>query len=282
MRAPVVALAALSIVSVSGSACRKASPPAATAADASGPPATVDAAAAPAVDAAPPLPKGPMGDEEGILRGLENGDRACYVQLDRPEGQVSIEGNFELCPLGSDDATPLIGKHVAYKTERANVLAASCSGDMDCGKSDVVDVITTLTVVGPPLATFIGLDPAAAVAILGEPKTKSEVREQRDQLNYYTEWAWPAQGVKLGLVADGEEGPFEVGEISCEGVCTLLTDGKIGVGARAAQVEKAYGAKLAAHKPNAAHLVVEEPPGTYFTIERGKVKRVQVGAAEGE
>jgi hypothetical protein len=280
MRAPAVALAALLIVA--SATCRKATvPPAAPppAADASAPAPAVDAGA---VDAAPPLPKGPMGDHEGILRGLQAGDRACYVELDHPDGQLSIEGSFELCADGSDDATPLIGKHVTYKTRKANVLAASCDGDMDCGKSDVVDLIETITVVGPPLGAFIGLDAAAAVAILGEPKTKSEPQQQTHDVSFYTEWAWPTQGVKLGLNAQREDGPFQVAEILCEGVCTLVTDAKVGVGSRTAEVEKVYAGKLAPKGTQPHHLAVEEPPGTYFTFERGKVKRVQVGIAETE
>ena len=81
----------------------------------------------------------------GTLKSLENGDRACYVGLETAAGEQAIEGDFELCPGGSKDASALIGKQVTYTTEKAKVLAASCQGDVDCGKSDEVDLIVTLS-----------------------------------------------------------------------------------------------------------------------------------------
>ena len=49
---------------------------------------------------------------------------------------------------GGDPAripSALIGKPVVFTTKVENVLAASCEGDMDCGKSDSVEVIQTIT-----------------------------------------------------------------------------------------------------------------------------------------
>ena len=80
-----------------------------------------------------------------VLKELQNGDRACYVILTTDNGEQSIEGDFELCPGASRDASALIGKAVSYRTEKANVLAESCQGDVDCGKSDQVDMIVELT-----------------------------------------------------------------------------------------------------------------------------------------
>ncbi len=79
------------------------------------------------------------------LKGLENGDRACYVVFDGPDGEQSQEGSFDLCAGGAQDATALIGKRITFTTEKANVLAAECQGDVDCGKSDQVDLINTIT-----------------------------------------------------------------------------------------------------------------------------------------
>ena len=81
----------------------------------------------------------------GTLKELQNGDRACYVVVDTAAGEQSIEGDFELCPGGAQDASALIGQRVTWTTEKANVLAASCEGDVDCGKSDEVDLIKTLS-----------------------------------------------------------------------------------------------------------------------------------------
>ncbi len=96
---------------------------------------------APAAPAPPPA-AAPL---TGTLTGLENGDRACYVALDLDGAAQSIEGDFELCAGGSKDATALIGQRVVVTRERANVLAASCEGDVDCGKSDAVDLVVSIT-----------------------------------------------------------------------------------------------------------------------------------------
>ncbi|MBK9032416.1 MAG: hypothetical protein IPL61_14085 [Myxococcales bacterium] len=81
----------------------------------------------------------------GVLKALENGDRACYVVLEDAAGEQSLEGDFDLCEGGPHDATALIGQRVTVTTRKANVLAASCEGDMDCGKSDEVDLVETIT-----------------------------------------------------------------------------------------------------------------------------------------
>ncbi len=88
----------------------------------------------------------PVAVEAVTLKELQNGDRACYVVVTTAKGEEqSIEGDFDLCPSNTKDASAMIGKKVTYKTKKANVLAASCQGDMDCGKSDEVDLIVEIT-----------------------------------------------------------------------------------------------------------------------------------------
>ncbi len=94
---------------------------------------------------APTTPAPGAAAPTGTLKELQNGDRACYVVVDTDAGEQSIEGSFDLCEGGPHDATALIGQRVTWTTEKANVLAASCEGDMDCGKSDEVELIITLT-----------------------------------------------------------------------------------------------------------------------------------------
>lgn len=87
-----------------------------------------------------------VSTQVGTLRSLENGDRACYVGLQLDDGtEVAMEGDFALCAEGDKDATALIGQRVTYTTDKANVRAAECQGDMDCGKSDEVDLVISLT-----------------------------------------------------------------------------------------------------------------------------------------
>ena len=81
----------------------------------------------------------------GTLTGVENGDRACYVNVTTDAGEQSLEGDFELCAGGSKDATALVGQRVTWTTHKDTVLAADCEGDMDCGRSDEVDLVDSIT-----------------------------------------------------------------------------------------------------------------------------------------
>ena len=80
----------------------------------------------------------------GLLRALQNGDRACNVVLMTDAGELSIEGEFDLCEGGSHDATPLLGQRVTWTTEKAAVQSASCQGDPECTDSETIDVVNTL------------------------------------------------------------------------------------------------------------------------------------------
>lgn len=91
-----------------------------------------------------PIASPPQPPASAVLQALQNGDRACYVVVRVGSEEQSLEGDFDLCEGGAKDATALIGKPVTYTTKKAKVLAASCEGDMDCGKSDEVDLVVTL------------------------------------------------------------------------------------------------------------------------------------------
>ncbi len=97
---------------------------------------------------APPASPGPTAVPAATvvtLARLEHGDRACYVVVDGSAGEQSLPGAFALCPGNESDASALIGRRVTYTTEPASVLAASCEGNPDCGKSDQVDLVTTIS-----------------------------------------------------------------------------------------------------------------------------------------
>ena len=83
-------------------------------------------------------------DEAPLLVKLEAGDRACYVTLHTQAGDVTKPGDFELCPAGAYDATPMIGKRIKLATKRDKVQAASCEGNPDCGDSDTVDLVVAI------------------------------------------------------------------------------------------------------------------------------------------
>ena len=95
--------------------------------------------------AAAPAAPAPAAGPAGTLKELQNGDRACYVVVDVDGAEQSIEGDFELGPGASKDASALIGQRVTWTTEKAKVQAASCEGNPDCADSDEVDLIVTIT-----------------------------------------------------------------------------------------------------------------------------------------
>lgn len=77
----------------------------------------------------------------GQLLRMEAGDVSCYLHLRTALGSVEIvHADFELC-----DLTSLIGERVAMRYKAANVLAASCEGDVDCGRSDRVMLAVSMT-----------------------------------------------------------------------------------------------------------------------------------------
>ncbi|MFY8148950.1 MAG: hypothetical protein ACOVNL_06995 [Prochlorococcaceae cyanobacterium] len=98
------------------------------------------AATLPLLAACPALALPPPAPSRGILRSLQNGDRACYAEVEDSQGvRRSLEAAFELC-----ERTDLIGRRVQLVRRTARVLAASCQGDPDCGRSDEVQLIVEL------------------------------------------------------------------------------------------------------------------------------------------
>jgi hypothetical protein len=81
---------------------------------------------------------------EGILREAQAGDIACYLSFEAADGtRFDESASFELC-----DDPALIGKRLKLSYSTANVLAAECQGDMDCGKSDQVVLVSAVEVLG--------------------------------------------------------------------------------------------------------------------------------------
>lgn len=79
----------------------------------------------------------------GTVTRLSSGDRACYLDLVDADGKKTTQfASFEIC------RQELIGKTVRLTYEAGNILAFSCQGDMDCGKSDRVLLVTQAEVTG--------------------------------------------------------------------------------------------------------------------------------------
>lgn len=79
----------------------------------------------------------------GTFRELVNGDRACYATLSDDNGErFDALASFSLC----EREQALIGRRARLRYQVQNVLAASCAGNMDCGRSDSEIVIVEVTV----------------------------------------------------------------------------------------------------------------------------------------
>ena len=101
-----------------------------------------------AADSATVQINGETKHAEGILRSAEAGDMACYLTLETASGESFNEmAAFEWC----DDAA-LIGQRLKLSYSVENVLAAECQGDMDCGKSDQVVLVSAAEPLGAAAA----------------------------------------------------------------------------------------------------------------------------------
>ncbi|WP_190553155.1 hypothetical protein [Trichocoleus sp. FACHB-591] len=78
------------------------------------------------------------------IQRLTAGDRACYVELKDDSGKTSTEfAEFNICEQ------QLVGKRVRLTYESGNILAEACQGNLDCGKSETVMLISRADVLAP-------------------------------------------------------------------------------------------------------------------------------------
>jgi hypothetical protein len=78
---------------------------------------------------------------------LVNGDTACYVDLRDDAGNLLHEmADFDIC----FQEPSLIGRRVALQWQGANVMAESCGGDVDCGRSDRVVLVSAARILDEP------------------------------------------------------------------------------------------------------------------------------------
>ncbi len=87
------------------------------------------------------------------VTNLTAGDRACYIRLVDSNGRNSDQfANFEICQQD------IIGATVALTYETGNIIAFSCQGDLECGKTETVNLIASTEVIDRPApspASFI-------------------------------------------------------------------------------------------------------------------------------
>ena len=80
----------------------------------------------------------------GVVKRLDNGDVSCVLTLEDDQGREFTEpGDFGIC----FQKPSILGKRVALTYAMAKVLAAECQGDVGCGKSERVALVTKARIV---------------------------------------------------------------------------------------------------------------------------------------
>ena len=80
----------------------------------------------------------------GLVKELSQGDIACYMTLTDAAGREFTEfADFDIC----SQEPSLIGQTVRMSYKMSRVLAASCRGNMDCGKTDRVALVVAASII---------------------------------------------------------------------------------------------------------------------------------------
>jgi len=64
---------------------------------------------------------------------VQDGDRACYLQLETASGEQGVLASFDLC-----GPPARVGQRVRLTYERTEVMAMRCEGDPSCEATDTV------------------------------------------------------------------------------------------------------------------------------------------------
>lgn len=100
---------------------------------------------------------------QGRLISLQAGDVACYAEVEIAGEVQSLMAGFDIC-----EQEALVGKAVRMAWTEANVLAADCEGDVDCGRSDTVQLIDRMIADPPRAACATGEQTAFSCRIGGK------------------------------------------------------------------------------------------------------------------
>ncbi len=85
----------------------------------------------------------PPQQELFLVRSLQPGDRACYIELENAKGETSNEfASFEIC-----EQSNLVGQRVRLTRKSAPIMAMSCEGRPDCKESETVNLIVKAEVI---------------------------------------------------------------------------------------------------------------------------------------
>jgi hypothetical protein len=111
------------------------------------------------------------------VKKMTAGDRACYVEMVDLQGKSSTQfANFSIC----EQEKQFIGQRVQLTYTVGKILAASCQGNIDCGKTDSVMLITKIRAPGATAGTLPpSFRPIAAATI--QPQAFTFTRGKKEQ-----------------------------------------------------------------------------------------------------
>jgi hypothetical protein len=110
------------------------------------------------------------------VKKMTAGDRACYVEMVDPQGKLSTQfASFDIC----EQDKKFIGQRVQLTYTAGKILAASCQGDVDCGKRDSVMLITKMRLAGATAGTLPPFQSPTAATI--QPQTLTFTRGKKEQ-----------------------------------------------------------------------------------------------------
>lgn len=98
--------------------------------------------------------KKPVLPTVGTVKKLTNGDRACYVSLVDDKGRsYNLYGDFSLC----EQEKAYLNKKVRLTYKSAKIDSAQCQGRVPCNKSETVNLVTKMEVIGTKAVTSANL-----------------------------------------------------------------------------------------------------------------------------
>jgi len=127
----------------------------------------------------------------------------------------------------------------------------------------------------------LGMPDGEVLKLLGGPAGSTRPVLQEATGEWVVDRSWPDQGLELGMVADGKDGPWSVGNITAKAPCRLATAGGIRVGSLEADVKAAYGKVRSAEDsvPGKCFVAGSIFGGVIFDLKDGVVTRIFLGAA---
>lgn len=126
----------------------------------------------------------------------------------------------------------------------------------------------------------LGMSAAAVRTALGKPALGGPEMLEQATGSYVQEWRYLHQGITLKMSATHAHGAQSVDGITVVAPCRFRTSRGIGIGSPAAAVRQAYARDLNKESTSAEQIVVGSVyGGVIFTIQKGRVTRIFVGAA---